>query len=312
MGNAEEVGEESNSTYEDDGFESQIDDILGEVERENGDGEGVDKQMEMAFGGYVGSGTDITKAPKNPVFDVRYYKGPNEQVMFVTHINGKPMTPIPEGFKAVSMQEAQKVGLAADEAKAKTTQPAGGALSGQEGPEAVMPTPTNPMTPMQVEQLGKTLQTIPSIITKGLGKGLSAISDQMAQQATLTSMEAVAADAQAQAPSAPATASQSASNAAVAAATASINAGHSNEASIAAANAAATAINNGATAEQAASIAAGAAAAVDAGADTSGNIGPDVGDSVTGVDGVYAKGGFVGKRQYPTKKKKGKGIVASK
>jgi hypothetical protein len=118
MGNADEVGEESNSTYEDDGFESEIDDILGEVENENNGGD-VDDQMKMAFGGYVGSGTDLTKAPKNPAFDVRYYKNKEGATMFITHINGKPMTPIPEGFTAVSSEEAMKVGSAADEEKKK-------------------------------------------------------------------------------------------------------------------------------------------------------------------------------------------------
>ncbi len=118
MGNADEVGEESNSTYEDDGFESEIDDILGEVENENNGGD-VDDQMKMAFGGYVGSGTDLSKAPKNPAFDVRYYKNKEGATMFITHINGKPMTPIPEGFTAVSSEEAMKVGSAADEEKKK-------------------------------------------------------------------------------------------------------------------------------------------------------------------------------------------------
>lgn len=217
MGNADEVGEESNSGYEDDGFESEIDDILSEIEaEENGrdvneqtevmmasggavgtktgqtttagrpvykteEGDNVSElsitvpfkgfwanvpsihngvkydedqivemlnkgkitptsvhesikeavdaakarsaglldKPEMAFGGYVGSGTDLSKAPKNPVFDVRYYKGPNNQTMFITHINGKPMTPVPEGFKPVTAEEAQKVGMAADEEEAK-------------------------------------------------------------------------------------------------------------------------------------------------------------------------------------------------
>jgi hypothetical protein len=118
MGNADEVGEESNSTYEDDGFESEIDDILGEVENENNGGD-VNDQMKMAFGGYVGSGTDLSKAPKNPAFDVRYYKNKEGATMFITHINGKPMTPIPEGFTAVSSEEAMKVGSAADEEKKK-------------------------------------------------------------------------------------------------------------------------------------------------------------------------------------------------
>jgi hypothetical protein len=68
------------------------------------------------------SGTDLTKAPKNPVFDVRYYKNAEGSVMYITHINGKPMTPIPEGYKAVTQEEAQKVGQKAEEAaKAETT-----------------------------------------------------------------------------------------------------------------------------------------------------------------------------------------------
>jgi Arc/MetJ-type ribon-helix-helix transcriptional regulator len=120
MGNADEVGEESNSTYEDEGFESEIDDILSEIEAEE-NGKDVNEQTEvmMAQGGFMKSGTDLTKAPKNPVFDVRYYKNAEGSVMYITHINGKPMTPIPEGYKAVTQEEAQKVGQKADEEKKK-------------------------------------------------------------------------------------------------------------------------------------------------------------------------------------------------
>lgn len=119
MGNAEEVGEKSNSTYEDSEFESEIDDILEEIaaeEKSNGD---VDEQTDkmMASGGFIKSGTDLSQAPKNPTFDVRYYKNDQGAVMFITHINGKPMTPIPQGFKEVSQEEAQKVSLSAEEAK---------------------------------------------------------------------------------------------------------------------------------------------------------------------------------------------------
>lgn len=219
MGNADEVGEESNGTYEDEGFESEIDDILEEIEAEEkgrdvneqtevmmasggavgtktgqtttagrpvykteeGDNvselsitvpfkgfwanvpsihngvkydedqivdmlnkgkitptsvhesikEAVDAakarsaglldKPEMAEGGFMKSGTDLTKAPKNPVFDVRYYKNDEGSVMYITHINGKPMTPIPEGYKPVTQEEAQKVGQKAEEA-AKATQ----------------------------------------------------------------------------------------------------------------------------------------------------------------------------------------------
>lgn len=207
MGNADEVGEASNGTYEDDEFESEIDDILGEVETEQQMAEGglvgektgqvtragrpvyktkeganvselsitvpykgvwanvpsihngkqysedeiqdmlnkgkikptsvhksvkeavdaakkrsdslLSEQTKMAFGGYVGSGTDLTKAPKNPSFDVRYYKNKEGATMFITHINGKPMTPVPEGFTQVSAEEAQKVGQAAEEEEKK-------------------------------------------------------------------------------------------------------------------------------------------------------------------------------------------------
>jgi hypothetical protein len=69
------------------------------------------------------SGTDLTKAPKNPVFDVRYYKNAEGSVMYITHINGKPMTPVPEGYKAVTQEEAQKVGQKADEEEAKKKKP---------------------------------------------------------------------------------------------------------------------------------------------------------------------------------------------
>jgi Arc/MetJ-type ribon-helix-helix transcriptional regulator len=117
MGNADEVGEASNGTYEDAGFESEIDDILSEIEAEE-NGRDVNEQTEvmMAQGGFMKSGTDLTKAPKNPVFDVRYYKNAEGSVMYITHINGKPMTPIPEGYKAVTQEEAQKVGQKAEEA----------------------------------------------------------------------------------------------------------------------------------------------------------------------------------------------------
>lgn len=122
MGNADEVGEASNGTYEDEGFESEIDDILEEIEAEEQNRD-VNEQTEvmMAQGGFMKSGTDLTKAPKNPVFDVRYYKNAEGSVMYITHINGKPMTPIPEGYKAVTQEEAQKVGQKAEEA-AKATQ----------------------------------------------------------------------------------------------------------------------------------------------------------------------------------------------
>lgn len=171
MGNAEEVGEESNSTYEDEGFESEIDDILGEIEREKGD---VNEQTEtmMAAGGFIKSGTDLTQAPKNPVFDVRYYKRDSDgAVMYITHINGKPMTPVPEGFKQVAQEEAQKVGLAADEAKktaAATTAPSAadytsGAVDGR-GTDAGGVRGTGPGGSLQVSDLAMPSTVGPNVV----------------------------------------------------------------------------------------------------------------------------------------------------
>jgi hypothetical protein len=328
MGNAEEVGAMSNSTFEDEDedeedtgqFESDIDEILAEDDGAEGQTERMMAAGGLAFKG----GYDISKAPKNPVFDVRYLKHKDGRVMYITYINGKPLTPIPEGFTETPQEEAVKMASAADEAKkkeaAKTTEQETGVVTGQDGPGVEAPsgptstTPAMPgtvlgFTPMQMQTAGKALTQIPSLPLMLAGKGLGLLSDQMAQTATMASMGAVADEAAAQAPSAPATASQSASNAAVAAADASINSGHSNAASIAAANAAATAINSGASAAEAAQAGADAATSVDSGT------GPSVGDSVTGVPagdgiGVYARGGLVNKRK--PKAKRGKGLVAQK
>lgn len=337
MGNAEEVGEKSNSTYEEnDNFENEVDDILEEIESEQGDTNEQTEKM-MAQGGFLKSGTDLTKAPKNPVFDVRYYKNDQGSVMYITHINGKPMTPIPEGFKVVSQEDAQKVGQAADEAKKAATPAtgavgAGGAASGQEGTGMPSMTPAQQQQmnadiasgkqDLTMQQLNQTLtniagKSIPIALTKGLSGLLSPLTASLSGQA-LDPNEALLQESQDVNPSSPASVGgPSAAAAAQSAASAAMESGHSNTASIAAANAAAAAINNGATTEQAASIGAGAATAVDAGADTSGNIGPSVGDSVTGVDagegvGVYASGGLINRRQYPKKKTRGKGLAATK
>lgn len=96
MGNAEDVGEEANSTYEDDdAFESEIDDIVGQVNQQE-----LGRQTKMAFaeGGFVNpSYYDITKAPKNPALDIRYFKDGQGKDFYMPFINGKPMNPMPNG-----------------------------------------------------------------------------------------------------------------------------------------------------------------------------------------------------------------------
>lgn len=96
MGNAEDVGEKADDTYEDDSeFESEIDDIMKEVDREE-----MGRQTEMAFntGGFVNpSYYDLAKAPKNPALDIRYFNDDQGKTFYMPFINGKPMKPMPNG-----------------------------------------------------------------------------------------------------------------------------------------------------------------------------------------------------------------------
>lgn len=96
MGNAEDVGEKADDTYEDDSeFESEIDDIMKEVDREE-----MDDQTKAAFstGGFVNpSYYDLAKAPKNPALDIRYFNDDQGKTFYMPFINGKPMKPMPNG-----------------------------------------------------------------------------------------------------------------------------------------------------------------------------------------------------------------------
>jgi hypothetical protein len=323
MGNADEVGEESNSTYEDDGFESEIDDILGEVENENG----VDDQMKMAFGGYVGSGTDLTKAPKNPVFDVRYYKNKEGATMFITHINGKPMTPVPEGFTQVSAEEAQKVGQAAEEEEAKK-KAATGSATDQGGSDASQLDPEvakflDKETPAERDaRMGRVSKNIERItgVLPFVGAAKKAVEFFKGPQRT--DEEAARIPEETRTPGLPFNEQQSIVSSAYSAA---INAGVNEElASRAAARVFAetnagmdinTSVNDAVVEAQARQD------MIDrGGGGNESSVGtPETGSGVgTSPDGEtreyspFAKGGFVGKRQYPAKKKKGKGIAASK
>ena len=357
MGNAEEVGEESNSTYEDDGFESEIDDILGEVERENEGGD-VDEQMKMAFGGYVGSGTDLTKAPKNPAFDVRYYKNKEGATMFITHINGKPMTPIPEGFTAVSSEEAMKVGSAADEEKKKaasTTQQessyegmpgdpgtweqqsarnkkldeyltkAGSALTKAVVPGAGLLTLAQKaaglfMGPQRTDEEAKKIPIESRTGISALGISAQAAGEAAYAEALKTGVDEIAANRVAvnaedfvRSGQDPATAVQNA-----------IDAYRQSEALTRGAEEEYAALSRSYSPSSTVSPTVSATASpatsrevqtrsLDLGGDSSVGT-PDTGSGVGGIDDNWgmAKGGLVAKRQYPTKKKKGKGIAASK
>lgn len=126
MGNADQV-ENPEALHEDEeGFDSEIDDIMKEV-----DGEQMGEK-EYAAGGFATPGTDLLSKyniPKtsltNPALDVRAYKNKEGRVMYITFFNGKPSIQIPSGYDYVSsasqMLEATKTETAKINAPSTTT-----------------------------------------------------------------------------------------------------------------------------------------------------------------------------------------------
>lgn len=133
MGNAQEV-ENPDALHgegegeEDDDFEAEIDDIIQEV-----DGEAIGAKPAMNMGGMVrplafadgGAVPSPAPAPRdfggpvpmlskygvpttsvaNPALDVRVYRNQAGSRMFVTFINGKPLSPIPAGYTLIGSGE---------------------------------------------------------------------------------------------------------------------------------------------------------------------------------------------------------------
>jgi hypothetical protein len=100
MGNADQV-ENPEALHEDEeGFDSEIDDIMKEVD---GEQMGVKK---FEAGGFAVPGTDLLSKyniPKtsitNPALDVRAYKNKEGRVMYITFFNDKPSIAIPAGYE---------------------------------------------------------------------------------------------------------------------------------------------------------------------------------------------------------------------
>ena len=302
--------------------------------------------VEMAFGGYVASGTDFSKVPDSS-FDVRYYKGPNNQRMFITHINGKPMTPIPEGFKEMTPEEAMKIGSAAAEEEDKNKAAASATTQQESSYEGV---PGDPGTWEQQAARNEKLNQYLTMASKGLpfvgaakkvadfikpylptststptpeGFGTAPLSDGTPGGM----MSAVAADAYSQAKDS-GLSDVAASRAAAAAAEAynngqeplnAVNTGavagvaYQNDLdSLMEANVSRTTSPVGTTASPVESRKT-ESRPLDLGTESSvGSPESEPREFTTGDWGGLAKGGLVSKRQYPAKKKKGKGIAASK
>jgi Arc/MetJ-type ribon-helix-helix transcriptional regulator len=104
MGNAEEVeNPEALHSGEDEGFDSEIDDIMQEVE-----GEAMGEKK-FAAGGFATPGADLLSKyniPRtsltNPALDVRAYKNKDGRVMYITFFNDRPSIAIPQGYSYVS------------------------------------------------------------------------------------------------------------------------------------------------------------------------------------------------------------------
>jgi hypothetical protein len=100
MGNAQEV-ENPEALHEgEDGFESEIDDIMQEVEGEQMG------EKKFAAGGLAEPGADLLNKyniPRtsitNPALDVRAYKNKEGRVMYITFFNDKPSIAIPAGYE---------------------------------------------------------------------------------------------------------------------------------------------------------------------------------------------------------------------
>ena len=111
MGNAEEAPKANEAFEEDDDeFNSSIDEIMSEVNNE-------EETVKMAAGGFM-SNTYQEGMKFNPVVDVRYFKHADGRVIYITYINDRPMTAIPEGFTQTDTPVEQKIGKEAEDAAA--------------------------------------------------------------------------------------------------------------------------------------------------------------------------------------------------
>ena len=275
MGNAQEV-ENPEALHEgDEGFESEIDDIMKEV-----DGEAMGEKK-FAAGGFAEPGADLLSKyniPKtsltNPALDVRAYKNKEGRVMYITFFNDKPSIQIPAGYEFVGsagqfIEETKKT----EEAKpivtaTQTIESGGDGPTGTEGASV---------------STGQGIGASPVGIAIGaIANALDAISNP--NPVVSIAEDTLSVDAEGN--------TVSANDAAAAAAAASVAASNAADASDngveGSTDATAAADNSGNTNSNAGS---GDAAA----GDSSGNTGGGPGTGADG-DSAFAKGGLVSKR----------------
>lgn len=287
MGNAQEV-ENPEALHEgDEGFESEIDDIMKEV-----DGEEMGEKK-FAAGGFAEPGADLLSKyniPKtsltNPALDVRAYKNKEGRVMYITFFNDKPSIQIPAGYEFVGsagqfIAETKKTEEAKPIVTATQTIESGG--DGPTGPEGGASVGTGSgIGGISGTSIGN------SAIGIAIGAIANAISSITNPNAPINDVPVV--DAIATPSDATAAANAAASAAAIAVDDASISEGVSEGNSSNGAPGVA-----GSTAATSAADNSGNTSGDSEGGSSDGSAGGAVGDNGDGT-GSYAKGGLVSKR----------------
>lgn len=331
MGNADQVpdaealhGDEDE--MDDDTFSSEIDSIIGEV-----DAESMGGTREFAAGGFAQPGTDYLakyNIPKssisNPALDVRAYKNAEGRLMYITFFNGKPSTPIPEGFTYVGTGQQMLTTKPEEDKKPETVKDPtatgtpinDGGTGGDSAPTAGTPSTdadglatASTVSPTSVAigltgaatALGFPAVASPTgMVTGFVTDTINSISHSIAAAANVAATGSPAAvDSHSQvsdtAPTAttgPTGTGGAAATAAADAAAAATAAGHGPAAVAAASQAAADATVSGADAAAAANAAADAANA--AAADAADAEGGGLGTAATGGEGGVSEGGVSG------------------
>jgi len=305
MGNSQEVANPE-ALQEEDGFDSEIDDIMKEV-----DGEQMGAQK-FSAGGYAEPGVDLLNKyniPKtsitNPALDVRAYKNKDGRVMYITFFNDKPSIQIPAGYEFAGsagqfIAETKKTDDKKEVVTATGTVEAGGdGPTGLDGGATVG---------------GSGIGTGTGIGNSAIGIAIGAVANAVANAMGLSNTPNNAISISDATPS---PVSDDANTSIDAATDASLGAAGDANAAAAAATAAAAAANAAAASINAESLDADSGVSVGgSGVGTSGGGGdgsaPSGGGVSDGGEGSVAKGGLITKRMKKTKPAQKRGIASKK
>lgn len=298
MGNADQVKNPEALHEDEEGFDSEIDDIMKEVEGEQMG------EKEFAAGGFAEPGTDLLSKyniPKtsltNPALDVRAYKNADGRVMYVTFFNGKPSIQIPSGYEFIGSAGQLLAETKKTDDKKETVTATQTIESGGDGP-------TGPTGGADVGTSTGISGT--SVGNSAIGIAIGAIANALDAISNPNPTPVSVVDAVASPSDATAAANAAASAAASAVDDASISEGVSEGNSSNGAPGVA-----GSTAATAAADNSGNTSGGSDGTDGSGNTGGGPGTGADG-DSAFAKGGLVSKRTKKATPAQKRGIASRK